>query len=88
MVDRSSDEIVQTIRVSTVNARSLKHKENLISEEIHNTNSDTGIITETWLKNTDEDDTWAHSSELNNDSYQILTKQDRQKGRRNSLSDT
>ena len=49
-VDRSNDEIVQTIRVSTVNARSLKHKENLISEEIQNTNSDIAIITETWLK--------------------------------------
>ena len=49
-VDKSNDEIVQTIRVSTVNARSLKHKENLISEEIQNTNSDIAIITETWLK--------------------------------------
>ena len=49
-VDRSNDEIAQTIRVSTVDARSLKHKENLISEEIHNTNADIAIITETWLK--------------------------------------
>ena len=47
----------EQLRVSTVNARSLKHKENLISEEIHNTNSDITIITETWLKNIDEDDT-------------------------------
>ena len=66
-VDSSNDEIVWTIIVSTVNAKSLKHKENLIGEEIHNTNSDIVIITETWLKNTDEDDTWTHSSELNND---------------------
>ena len=68
------DEIVQTIRVSTVNARSLKHKENLISEEIHNTNSDITIITETWLENTDEGDTWMLSSELTNNSYQISKK--------------
>ena len=49
-VNKSNEEIVQTVRISTVNARSLKHKENLISEEIHNTNSDITIITETWLK--------------------------------------
>ena len=49
-VTKSKDEIVQTIRVSTVNARSLKHKENLVSEEIYSTNSDITIITETWLK--------------------------------------
>ena len=49
-IDKSNHEIVQTIRVSTVNARSLKHKENLISKEIHNTNSDITIITKTWLK--------------------------------------
>ena len=49
-INKSNDETVQTIRVSTVNARSLKHKENLISKEIHNTNSDITIITEIWLK--------------------------------------
>ena len=49
-VDKNNDEIVQTIRVSAVNARSLKHNENLISEEIQNTKSDIAIITETWLK--------------------------------------
>ena len=37
-------------RISTVNARSLKHKENIISEEILNNNIDIAIITETWLK--------------------------------------
>ena len=49
-INKSNDEIVQTITVSTVNVRSLKHKENLISKEIHNTNSDITINTETWLK--------------------------------------
>ena len=78
-INISSHETVQTIRVSTVNARSLKHKENLISEEIHNTNSNITIITETWLKDTKEDNTWTLSSEFNNDSYQISTKTRRDK---------
>ena len=78
-IDINNHEIVGTIRVSTVNTRSLKHKENLISEEIHNTNLDITIITETWLKDTEEDNTWTLSSEFNNDSYQISTKNRRDK---------
>ena len=78
-IDINNHKTVQTIRVSTINARSLKHKENLISEEIHNTNSDITIITKTWLKDTKEDNTWTLSSEFNNDSYQISTKNRRNK---------
>ena len=66
-------------------ARLLKYKENVIIEEIHNTNSD--IYNNDWnlAKNTDEDDTWTLSSELNNDSYQISTKNRIvRRGRRNS----
>ena len=36
-IDKSNHEIVQTIRVSTVNARSLKHNENFISKEKYTT---------------------------------------------------
>ena len=81
-VYKSSEEIVWTIKVSTVNARSLKHKENMISEELLNSNIDSAIITETWLKNTDEDYAWMLSSELNNYSHQIWTKNrmDRREG--------
>ena len=52
-VEKYSDETVQTIMISVVNATSLKHKGNLISEEILNNNIDIAVITETWLKNTD-----------------------------------
>ena len=78
-INISSYETVQTTRVSTVNTRSLKHQESLISEEIHNTNSDITIITKTWLKDTQEDNSWTLSSEFNNDSYQISTKNRRDK---------
>ena len=78
-VDINNHETARTITVSTINARSLKHKENVISEEIHNTNSDITIITETWLTDTEEDNTWTLSSEFNNDPYQISTKNRRNK---------
>ena len=79
-VDINNHETTRTITVSTINARSLKHKENLISEEIHNTNSDITIITETWLTDTEEDNTCTLSSEFNNDPYQISTKIGETKG--------
>ena len=46
--DESSDEIVKNIRLSTVNARSIKRKENLISNELTNRKIDILIATETW----------------------------------------
>ena len=49
-VDKNNDEIIQTIWISTVNARFLKHKENLISEEILNNNTEIAVILKTWLK--------------------------------------
>ena len=83
-VDKNGHESVsvKTIRISTVNVRSLRPKENLICEEILNNNTEIGVITETWLKNTDEDDAWTLSSELNKYSCQILTKNrmDRRRG--------
>ena len=68
--------------MSTVNARPLKHKENLISEEILNNNTDIAVITKMWLKNSDDDDAWTLASELNNYAHQILTKNrvDRREG--------
>ena len=78
-VNINNHETARTITVSTINARSLKHKENLISKEIYNTNSDITIITETWLRDTEEDNTWTLSSEFNNDSYQMSTKNRRNK---------
>ena len=85
---KNGDEIVQTIRISTVNARSLKHKENLISGEFLNNNMEITVITETWLKNTDEDDAWTLSLELNNCAHQILTKTGLTEERRNIPSNT
>ena len=78
-VDINNHEAARTITASTINARSLKHKENLISEEIYNSNSDITIITKTWLRDTEEDNTWTLSSEFNNDSYQISKKNRRNK---------
>ena len=51
--------------ISTANVQSLKNK----SEEIHDYITESGcnimVLTETWLKNTDEDKCWLQCNELN-----------------------
>ena len=61
------------MRFSTVNARSLKSKENFISEAIEEYKVDAFIITETWLQDNNEDSQYTKSSELSTNEYQIQT---------------
>ena len=62
---------VDNLRFATVNARSLKSKEHLISEAMEEFKTDALIVTETWLKDNNEDDQWIKSSELNTNGYEI-----------------
>ena len=65
---------MKKIRLSTVNARSIKCKENLISNEHTNRKIDILIATETWLHNTKEDKKWTAACELASPPFQIFTK--------------
>ena len=47
--DKNNDEIVKNNRLSTANARSIKSKENLISNELTNRKIDILIATRKWL---------------------------------------
>ena len=64
---------LDNLRFATVNARSLKSKENLISEAMENYKLDALKITEKWLQDNEEDDQWTKSSKLNTNGYQIQT---------------
>ena len=73
--DENNDEIAkENIRLSTVNARSIKSKENLISNELTNRKINILIATETWLQDTEEDETWTAACELASPPFQIFTK--------------
>ena len=61
------------MRFATVNARSLKSRENLISEAIEEYKLNVLKITETWLQVNEEDNQWTKSSELNTYGYLIQT---------------
>ena len=54
------------IRIATMNTRSVKNKQLQIVEIVELQNIDFIMLTETWLKNMDEDKAWVNTSDLNN----------------------
>ena len=61
------------IRIATINARSVKNKQLQIAETVELQNIDFIMLTETWLKNTDEDKAWVNTSDLNNNNLRLDT---------------
>ena len=59
----------RNIRKTTLNAQSVKNKDQLIADCIFNSKANYTVITETWLKDTD--DTWMKGSDLNQNGLKI-----------------
>ena len=74
--------VSQHIRIATVNTRSIKNKVELVLENSHLQNLDFLAVTETWLKDTDEDRAWIESSQLESEelSFQMHNRQNRRGG--------
>ena len=74
--------ISQHIRIATINTRSIKNKIELVLENSELQNLDFLVITETWLKDTNEDRAWISSSQLESDklSFQTLNRQNKRAG--------
>ena len=71
--DRDGDDSTKYLRIGTVNTRSIKSKQELVLETINRYNLDLLVVTETWLRNTYEDQTWVQSSEINRNNLTIKT---------------
>ena len=71
--------VSQHVRIATVNTRSIKNKVELVLENSELQNLDFLAITETWLKDTNEDRAWIASSQLESDklSFQIHNRQNK-----------
>ena len=61
------------IRIVTINARSVKNKQLQIAEAAELQNKDFIMLTETWLKNTDEDKAWVNTTDLNSNNLRLDT---------------
>ena len=70
-VNQNRSEIVNTVRIAHVNARSIKSKDDLIAEYIDSTKIDFTVITETWLLDNEIDQGWVSTTSLNNPNYKI-----------------
>ena len=57
------------LKIATLNARSVKNKDQFLFQELTDNNIDIGLITETWLKDTQEDEAWVNQSALQQNSY-------------------
>ena len=54
-------EVVNNIRLATFNTRLVQNKDLIISQELNDHKIDIAVITETWLKDTPEDEAWKTS---------------------------
>ena len=57
------------LKIATLNARSVRNKDQFLFQELTDNNIDIGLITETWLKDTQEDEAWVNQSALQQNSY-------------------
>ena len=71
--------------LSTINAQSIKSKENMIHEMLVSDRIEVCLITETWLRPVIEDDTWVQASSLNTSQIRMSTV-NRQNGRKGGLA--
>ena len=62
--DFNDKDHMPNIRIATVNARSVKNKDQIIVQEHTNNDINAALITETWTKDTQEDLAWLSQSKL------------------------
>ena len=63
-LEDTQGKVIETnIKVATLNVRSLKNKDNIVAEELRNSSIDIAILTETWIKESDEN--WCDVCALN-----------------------
>ena len=72
-IKEDSKIVSQHVRIATVNTRFIKNKAELVLENSQLQNLDFLTITETWLKDTDEDKAWIASSQLESDELSFKT---------------
>ena len=71
--DFGNKDHMPNIIIATINARSVKNKDQIILPELTNNDINAVLITETWTKDTQEDLAWLNHSELCHGPYGIST---------------
>ena len=53
--DNHNEELGNNMRIATFNVRSVKNKDHFIVQQLHETDVDLAVITETWVMDTNTD---------------------------------
>ena len=64
-------ETASTIRLATLNARSVRNKDEMIVNKFIKAKIDIGLLTKTWLKDTPEDQAWVNQSDLTQPHFKL-----------------
>ena len=64
MINKIGNKTASTIRLATLNAHSVKNKDEMIVDEFIKAKIDIGLLTETWLNDTLEDQARVNQSDL------------------------
>ena len=80
VTNKIGKETTSTIKLATLNARSVKNKDEMIVYEFIKAKIDIGLLTETWLKDTLEDQAWINQSDLTQSNF--ILQQHNQQGSR------
>ena len=70
--DQSGSEATTMTRLTTLNVRSIKNKDHLVINELNENNVHIAVITETWLGDTREEQTWLDQSDFIQGNYNKL----------------
>ena len=69
VTNKIGKETASTIKLATLNSRSVKNKDEMIVNEFIKAKIDIGLLTETWLKDTPEDQAWINQSDLTQSNF-------------------
>ena len=69
ITNKIGNKTASTIRLATLNAQPVKNKEEMIVDEFIKAKIDIGLLTETLLKDTPEDQAWVDQSDLTQSNF-------------------
>ena len=69
ITNKIGNKTASTIRLVTLNAWSVKNKDEMIVFEFIKAKIDIGLLTETWLKHTPKDQAWVNQSDLTQSNF-------------------
>ena len=72
ITNNQDEEVVENIRIATLNARLVRNKDHDIVQELHDSSVAMAVLTKTWPKDTEVGNSWLNQLEIKQCNYDIL----------------